>query len=174
MADEPLWNDIAAHWWREQLDNKRPGRSHRVALAHLRRCTSPVQAVAVPEALDLARRIGITRARHDQFETVLLTAIVLAHVREDDQSASVARQLGTGPGQRAAMSPLRFAQLLNAETTEEKLIAFRRAVALLRGAAHVSDLAFALLDWSEKTRIAWAFKYCGAPPSGPAAHVAPA
>ena len=164
MADESRWNEIAARWWRElQPTDTQPG--NRAALARLRRCTSPAQAAAIPEALDLARWVGITFGRHGRFEAVLLTAIVLAHVREDDRSASAARQLGgAGPDHRAAMSPLRFARLLNAETTEEKLVAFRRAVALLRGAVHVPSLALALLDWSEKTRIAWAFDYHGAPP----------
>jgi len=172
MTDESRWNEIAARWWRElQPDDQRPDPSqragNRAAVARLRRCTTAAQAAAIPAALDLARRVGITFGHHGRFETVLLTAIVLAHVREDDRGASAARQLGgVGPDQRAAMSPLRFARLLNAETTEEKLIAFRRAVALLRGAVHVPNLALALLDWSEKTRIAWAFDYHGAPSSG--------
>ena len=164
MAETQRWNDIAGRWWRGlQTTDTQPG--NRAALARLRRCSTPAQAATVPEALDLARQLGITFGRHHRFEGVLLTAMVLAHVREDDRSASLARQLGgAGPDQRAAMSPLRFARLLNADSTDEKLIAFRRAVALLRGVAHVPSLAAALLDWSEQTRIAWAFEYHGAPP----------
>jgi CRISPR system Cascade subunit CasB len=174
MADEPRWHDIAARWWRElQPDDKRPnpadGAGSRAALARLRRCTSAIHAATIAEALELARRLDITHGRHGRFESVLLTAVVLAHVRDDDRSAPVARRLGgAGPNSRAPMSPLRFARLLNAETTEEKLIAFRRAVVLLGGTAHVPNLASALLDWSDKTRIAWAFDYYGVPPPGPA------
>jgi CRISPR system Cascade subunit CasB len=177
MADETRWNDLAARWWRAlQPDEKRPDPSaragNRAALARLRRCSATVEAATIPEALVLAGRLGITHGLHARFEGVLLTAIVLAHVREDDRSAPVARQLGgAGPDARAPMSPLRFARLLNAETTEEKLIAFRRAVALLGGTANVPDLARALLNWSEKTRIDWAFDYHGAP-TGPAANPA--
>jgi CRISPR system Cascade subunit CasB len=177
MAEETSWNDIAARWWHalQPVDAARPG--NRAVLARLRRCTSAAQAATIAEALELARRLGITHGRHGRFETVLITAIVLAHVREDSRANSVARALGgAGPDSRAPMSPLRFARLLNAETTEEKLVAFRRAVALLGGTVHVPNLAAALLDWSEKTRIAWAFEYHGAPPpaAAPANPVQPA
>jgi CRISPR system Cascade subunit CasB len=172
MADETRWNEIATRWWRElQPDDKRPNPStkagDRASVARLRRCATVAQAATIPAALDLARRLDITHGRHGRLDSVLLAAIVLAHVRADDRSVPVARQLGgAGPDARAPMSPLRFARLLNAETVEEKLIAFRRAVALLGGTAHVPNLAFALLDWSDKTRIDWAFEYHGAPRPG--------
>jgi CRISPR system Cascade subunit CasB len=175
MAEETRWNERTARWWHElqPVDAARPG--NRAALARLRRCTSAAQAATIDEALKLADRLDITHGRHGRLESVLLTAIVLAHVREDSRAASVPRALGgVGPDSRAHMSPLRFARLLNAETTEEKLIAFRRAVALLGGTAHVPNLAAALLDWSEKTRIAWAFEYHGAPPPAATNPVQPA
>lgn len=166
MADNTPWNEIAARWWRElnPKDPKDQPPFARAALAQLRRCTSPAQAATISEALDLARRLGTASAQQARLEPALLTAMVLAHVREDDPKASAARQLGrAGSDERAAMSPLRFARLLSGETTAEKLIAFRRAVALLGGKVNVSSLAAASMNWSEKTRIAWAFDYHAVP-----------
>jgi CRISPR type I-E-associated protein CasB/Cse2 len=104
----------------------------------------------------------------------LAAAIILAQVREDDRSAPVARQLGaSGPDQRAVMSPLRLSRLLTADTIEDRLVAFRRVVALLGGRAHVPNLATALLDWSERTRIIWAFDYHNVPSPGTADFTTP-
>lgn len=169
MPDNTPWNEIAARWWRElnPKDPKDQPPFARAALARLRRCTSPAQAATISEALDLARRLGTVSASQTRLEPALLTAMVLAHVRENDDSIPAARQLGrAGFEERAAMSPLRFARLLGAETTTEKLIAFRRAVALLGGKVNVASLASALMNWSEKTRVTWAFDYHAVPPAG--------
>jgi CRISPR system Cascade subunit CasB len=179
MADEPRWNERAFRWWRELQPNdghpdptQRSG--NRAALARLRRCARVAEAASEPEALDLARRVGVTHAQHTRLEDALLAAIILAQVREDDRGAPVARQLGaSGPEQRAVMSPLRFSRLLTADTIEDRLIAFRRVVALLGGRAHVPNLATALLDWSERTRIIWAFDYHNVPPPGTADFTTP-
>lgn len=172
MADEHRWNRIAALWWAElQPNENRPNPSlragDRAALARLRRCTTTMEAASEPAALDLARRIGITHGLNGRLGDALLAAIVLAHVRKDDRGASVARRLGVGgPDQRAVMSPLRLSRLLSADTIEERLIAFRRVVALLDNEVNVANLAAALLDWSDRTRVAWAFDYHSVPPPG--------
>lgn len=168
MPEEPRWHDLAASWWRAlQPDDARRIPGNRAALARLRRCTTLAEIAGEREAIDLARRLRVTPDQLRRFEGVLLAAAVLAHVREDKRQSSVARSLGAaGPDQRAPMSPLRLTRLLSAQTFDERLIAFRRAVALLGGKANVPNLAHALLDWSEKTRIAWAFDYHGVPPPG--------
>jgi CRISPR system Cascade subunit CasB len=179
MADELRWNERAFRWWRELQPNdahpdpaQRSG--NRAALARLRRCARVEEAASEPEALDLARRVGVTHAQHGRLEDALLAAIILAQVREDDRSASVARQLGPpGPNQPPLMSRLRFSRLLTADSIEDRLIAFRRVVALLGGRAHVPNLATALLDWSERTRIIWAFDYHNVPSPGTADFTTP-
>lgn len=157
----------ATLWWRHlqpDPERKRPG--DRAALARLRRCTTLIEAAVEPAALDLARRVGVRDGSDTlRLERALLTAIVLAHVRAEDNGRPMARQLGpAAPGEAARMSPLRLARLLAADTFEERLIAFRRAVALAKGSVNVRDLAQALLDWSEPRRIQWAFAYHDAPP----------
>jgi CRISPR system Cascade subunit CasB len=169
MADNTRWNKIAAQWWRELNPENQKDQlpNARAALARLRRCTSLAQAATIPEALDLARRLGVVSTQQTLLERALLTAMVLAHVRDDDPKASAARQLGRASAEaRAVVSPLRFARLLSAESTAEQLIAFRRAVALLGGTVNVASLAEASMNWSEKTRIAWAFDYHAVPSAG--------
>lgn len=169
----------AVQWWRAlQPDPKREPRQDRAgdraALAKLRRCTTPLQAAFEPAALSLARCLGIRDGGDEGLDDALLAAIVLAHVREDAPEERVARQLGAADlSGHAPMSPLRLTRLLAAETQEERLVAFRRAVALLKGRLNVRDLALALLDWSERHRIEWAFAYHNVPPPGDSTETGP-
>lgn len=149
------------HWWRElQPDpaRKRPG--DRAALARLRRAATPIEAAEEPATIDLARRLHATE---HGLELVALCAAVIAHVREDD-TLPAARRLGGGTDGRPLVSLLRFRRLIQAETAADRLIQFRRAVALAGQKLNVADLAEALLDWSERRRIAWIFRYHDAPP----------
>lgn len=158
----------AARWWhglQPDPERKRPG--DRAALARLRRCETVLDAAVEPAALDFAKRVGVRGGEDPALGDALLAAVVLAHVRKDAPGLPVARQLGAaGADKRAAMSPLRLARLLAADTREERLVAFRRAVALADRTLDVRDLAHALLDWSERRRVAWAFAYHAVPPPG--------
>jgi CRISPR system Cascade subunit CasB len=166
--------DIAADWWgalQPDPDRHRPG--DRAALAQLRRCSRPEDAIEVPAALALARALGARDGHDRRLGDFLATAIVLAHVRKDDRDNRMARQLGAAvQGERALLSPLRLARLLAAQTPEERIAAFRRAVALADHKVNLRDLADAMLDWShpvagERIRIAWAFAYHNVPsPTG--------
>jgi CRISPR system Cascade subunit CasB len=157
---------IAAQWWcglQPSLASGEPNlRADRAALAELRRADLPA-AMQIPATLDLFRRLG--RRRPEALPDIALCAAVLASVREDDPGLRAARSLGAPPGEpeeRAAMSPLRFRRLMEAATPEERLVAFRRAVALARGRINVRDLAAACLDWSDNRRRRWIFEYYAA------------
>ncbi len=172
MLEQSRDSKVAARWWFElQPNEKHPDPSrrsgNRPALARLRRCTTVAEAGSEREALELARSLGATPGQPQRLESALLAAIVLAHVRQDDRGISVARRLGAGGAdRRAPMSPLRLSRLLTADSIEERLIAFRRVVALLSGYANVANLSRALLDWSQPIRIEWAFDYHDVPPPG--------
>jgi CRISPR system Cascade subunit CasB len=162
----------AAAWWRAlQPDparrNPRDRPGDRGALARLRRCHHPLDAAAEPAALDLARRLGVRSGGDPALADALAAAVVLAGVRASDPGGPhPARRLGSG--ERPLMSRLRLARLLAADTPEERLTGFRRAVALAGGAADGAALAEALLDWPGQ-RVRWAFEYHAAePPPGPA------
>ena len=60
------------------------------------------------------------------------------------------------------MKPLRFRRLIEAETLEERLIMFRRAVQLSDRRLNVLELSAACLDWSEVRRQRWIFDYYNA------------
>jgi CRISPR system Cascade subunit CasB len=60
------------------------------------------------------------------------------------------------------MKPLRFRRLMEAETPDERLTAFRRLVALAGGRVNVRNLAAALLAWNEDLRTRWIYDYWNA------------
>ncbi len=162
----------AVQWWRDLQPNFASGarnpRADRAALARLRR-GDLTAAMQEPATFDLFRRLD--RHRSEALPEVALCAATLASVREDDEQLHAARQLGGRPGDpdaRAAMSPLRFRRLIEAQTLEDRLTTLRRAVALVRGSINVRDLAAACLDWSEPRRNRWVFEYYAAGFAAPA------
>lgn len=165
-------------WWRELMPDEATGRrGDRAVLARLRRAATPLEAVEEEATIDLARRLGGGLRTLDD---VAVCAAVLAHVRQDDGSP-IARRVGPVPGdptRRPLMSALRFRRLIQADVPEDKLIQFRRLLALADRKANVTDLASALLDWSERRRRDWIFRYyAGEPPArdddAPASQPAP-
>lgn len=157
---EKAW--LAAQWWRE-LATDEFGPRDRAAIARLRHAASPLEAAEEEATITLVRRLdgGI-----ESLERIAVCAGVLAHVRTDDD-ATVARRIGrTGdPEKRAKMSRLRFRRLIQADTAEDVFVQFRRLVALADRKVNVEDLAAALLDWSDRRKRDWIFRYhMGEPP----------
>jgi len=154
----------AASWWQELQPKDEAGKRHggdRGALARLRRCSIVMDAMSEPATLKLCRRLG---AGEDRLERAGLVAAVLAHVRDDQPGIIVARQIGVQQDGSAVMSDLRFRRLLQAETTDEQLIGFRRLVALAGRRVNVADLAAGLWHWGhERTRRHWIYAYHDAP-----------
>jgi len=155
----------AVEWWRElqpDRDRKRPG--DRAALARLRRCATVAEAMQDPAAISLYRRCG--GGGPQDLPTIGLAAGVLTHVRTDDPNQPrLARRLGpdtTDKVETALLKPLRFRRLMEADTPDERLTAFRRMVALANGTVNVRELAGALLDWSERRRTRWIYDYWNA------------
>ncbi len=154
----------ALRWWQDLTPA--PARQHRgdrAALARLRRCATVAEAMQEPETICLLRIAGGNGP--NDLKIAGLTAAVLAHVREHDPSTRVARQIGPeNPGQpeTAIVKPLRFRRIMEADTPDERLTAFRRLVALAGGRLNVSDLARALVHWDEQTRIQWTYEYWNA------------
>jgi CRISPR system Cascade subunit CasB len=160
--------DLALHWWRDLQDTRRDGspnpRGDRAALARLRRA-EPVDALTDEAVMDLYRRMFGPAFVAAKMKLAVRLALVLAHVRENGK-LRFGEALGEG-GDNAPLKPLRFKRLLLAESEEEIIRQFRRAVDLAGDVANVLDLARLLLDWtdpdrSEKTRTRLAFNYFGA------------
>lgn len=156
----------AAEWWRRLQPNfsneERNPQGDRAALARLRRCGSVNDAMQEPATIGLFRALGWHSP--DLLPKVALTAAVLASVRKPGRGR-FARAIGPeSPSQpeTALVKPLRFRRLMEADTDDERLTAFRRTVALADGTADPADLAGALLDWSERRRMDWIFEYWNA------------
>ena len=161
--------DIVARWWRDLQPNAATGApGDRAAAARLRRCTTVGEAMLEQETATLLRRLsGDAR----DLPHVALLAAVLAGVREDAPGTGVARALGPDDPdhpETAAMSPLRFRRLLEAEEGDDRLTSLRRMVTMLGGTLDVRDLATSVLRWTDRRRIAWTYAYwnAGRPESG--------
>jgi CRISPR system Cascade subunit CasB len=153
----------AAGWWQGLQPAYTPGGrpGDRGALARLRRCATLLEAASEPATIALCRRL---EGRERDLDRAALIAAVLAHVRKDNPSMTVARQIGRQQDNSAAMSDLRFRRLLGAETDDERLTAFRRLVAIAGRTLNVSDLAASLWHWGdERRRLAWIYAYYDAP-----------
>ena len=156
----------AVSWWRDlQPDPERQYPGDRATLARLRRCGDIAELMLEPATIGLFRRVEADRA--DDLPLVALAAGVLAHVRADEPAILVARQIGPDNPDKpetALMKPLRFRRLMEAETPDERLIAFRRLVALARNTLSARDLAGSLLGWTDERRRRWALAYWNADP----------
>ena len=156
---------IAQNWWRTLIpaDGQQSG-SQRAALANLRRATTPLEVIQVPEALRL-----VARLRRDPDRTAILAG-VLAAVRETE-GRTVAEAIGRkslDDDDSAQLSEARFRRLM--QTPASGLMdPMRRLVRTLKGKANVGDLAFSILHWSDGVKQRWILDYYGvsdAIPSG--------
>lgn len=172
----------AVQWWRDLQpyfsDGSRNPRADRAALARLRRADL-LGAMQDPATFALFRALG--RQHPNDLPRIALCAAVLAGVREDRPAEHPARTLGPpslDTVEQAAMKPLRFRRVIEAETPEERLGALRRAVQLADRRLNVRELASACFDWSEGRRRQWIFEYYNAgfaaPASEPTSEEAPA
>jgi CRISPR system Cascade subunit CasB len=156
-------SQAAAGWWHTLQPDPATGRpGDRAALARLRCCASVAEAMQEPATMALFRRCGA--AGPADLPRVALTAAVLAHVRADEPG-SIARRLGPDDPdhlETARLKPLRFRRLMDATTPDERLLAFRRLVAIAGGSLNIGALADALLHWNEACRQRWVYDYWNA------------
>ena len=154
----------AIGWWAGLQDDAGGRRgANRAVLARLRHCATIAEAMQEPSAIVLFNRLGATGP--DDLPTVALTAAVLAHVRVDIPSSTVARAVGPASVEQpetAVLKPLRFRRLLEASEHDERLIGFRRLAGLAGGKLPVADLAASLLNWNENRRRRWVYDYWNA------------
>lgn len=174
----------ALDWWRRLSDPRSgdPG-----TLARLRRSRSTLEAMQVPDAIELARRQGAIpregQAPDWKVRAALDLARVLAHVRQHEPTDHPMRAAGWRrfPGarresdageDRPVLSEARFRRLLLTGDGEEKVSAFTRLIALLGGTIKVDDLAHDFVRWNhpelgDRVRERWAFLYYAAGSAAP-------
>jgi len=171
--------DTARKWWVSICD---PQQGDAAGRARLKRCRSATEALTIPAALGLARRLGAIREPLDRrrLEGVLGLARVLAHVTSDSAvTAMRAAGWGSFPGERREadadtgarprLSEVRFRRLLQTEGGEEQVVMFTRLVRLIGGEVNIAALARDYLTWDwDTTRHRWAFEYYAAGAAAPA------
>ncbi len=143
----------AREWWRTL-------RTDAAGCAALRRCRVPIEALMHPQTYRLISGLGW---RGDRGERVAALAAILGHVSEDD-ARPLARALGNSRfgADDATLSEARFRRLIATDEINDLQLEMTRLVALAGGAVSVSDLAWSVLFWNDKTRARWASLYYAA------------
>jgi CRISPR type I-E-associated protein CasB/Cse2 len=152
----------ARDWWRITISDAEGDRGLR---ARLRRCATPLDAVGIPAAIGLARRLGrvpdesAPAWKHRAFERALGLAIVLAGVRVDS-GIPLMRSLGWGvfPYDKKEndagvvppiLSELRFRRFLQTEGEDELIAGFMRLISWAGGETDVTNLSRVFLRWDD-------------------------
>jgi CRISPR system Cascade subunit CasB len=175
-VQRPELRNAASRWWRRTIDESKPVADPRVR-ALLRRAHTANEAIMIPAAVDLARRLklvpdsSVDPTGRDLTRALDLTR-VLAHIRTHAKMHPM-RELGYSSfpgddvegGKAPTLSELRFRRLLQASAGEPKVAAFKRLVAQLDDTANVADIAEAFWFWNDPdahVKQVWAFKYFNA------------
>lgn len=161
--------DRAAHWWRGLQGLAGDTSPDRAALAQLRRCDRPLDALFVPAGIDLVRRLGVRQQDEHAIRRATGLAALLAQVRESGEP--LMRKLGrrAAGDEDAILSEQRLRRALAVEEPEEQLAMFRRLVAQAGNQCDPRDLAESYLNWGDRVRTRWAFQYYAAEHAAPEA-----
>ena len=166
MTAAPAPGSVAAAWWHRTFrDEHGSGYASR---ARLRRCLTPVDAIAIDAVHDLNRHLDAA-GHHPCADRLALLAITLAHVEEDGQHP-LAELLGArrGKGASRVLNKLRWQALIRITDPRELITPLRRAMAVVcHRPIHVGALAGDLFRWNDTTRTKWCFQYFGAGGSAP-------
>jgi len=137
------WSGLR-QWW-EWLDDNRGER------ARLRRCETPEDVLVQSGFHALCRKLP----EWEKSDLIGLAAVagLLSHVAEGTD-IDFAHQLGSSKdgGDRAAMSEMRFQQLMASENIDELYSRLRRAIQLLKRNGNIISLADGVLHWSREQR----------------------
>lgn len=149
FVSNPEARETLIKWWQE-LDKARGER------AALRRCHETAEVVFIPSFHRL--RWGLSQFKP---ESLAVIAGVIAHVKNNDDSAHIAAQMAkpkTG-SDTSRVSELRFRRLLKIKDRDELLGAMIRIVRLLDENVNISSLADSIYWWNENVRKDWAYEY---------------
>lgn len=161
--DKPA-GEMLVKWWTELPDDK-GGR------AELRRAHDLMHIVMSPAYQRLHRMLcRVLPEGHvpaDKEDRLAIAAALLAHVKDDDSSASlpVLMSKREQEGDRPPVSPLRFRRLLEMTDVEDLFVGLRRVLPLLGHRANVVALANDVVNWGDATRKRWAYRYSWPQPS---------
>ena len=162
--------DTAATWWRylhglNESGTEQIRHPNRAAIAQLRRCRQPIDALILPEGMNLVCRVVVkknfepTKAGWGIAVTRVATlAVLLAHLRTTDEP--LMRKLGEQTSEHSAiLNKTRFLRALRADDPQELMAVLRRLLAQANWRACPIELASSVLYWGDKIRAHWAAQY---------------
>jgi|SRR5579885_3001098 len=137
-------------WWKGLEDDRGAG-------AELRRCHSLLDVMLTPAFQAVRQRLieaGLKPRASDEDRLAAIIGLA-AHLKEaGDQEPAPA----FSEGERPAVSPLRFRQILDARDDEELFHRLRRVLPLVEHLG-LSKLARDVFNWDEATRKRWVYGY---------------
>ncbi len=168
-------SDLFLGWWRQYIDqgprsqqdpSGRPARRNGDpgVRAKLRRCHVWSDALAIPAAHDLTRRLRVSvddpRRVIAAFNVARVLAHITAHVPQTlmDRAGAPADGIRTDES-RARVSEARYRRLVQADVGDELADMVTRLLAQLNGEVNVAKLGRDLMRWNDQTRVEWAFQY---------------
>ncbi len=150
------------HWW-HGLHSPQASGGQRAARAQLKRCHD-LQAVTLEPAYQaLYQQLRAANGGDGwptyQQDRIAALAALGAHLKEGNElSFPKAASRGAAEG-RAALTPLRFRRLLDADDTDTLFLGLRRALPLLGYALNPAQLAQDVFGWGDAVKRRWAYDY---------------
>lgn len=158
QADHPVYQALLR--WHEDLHEK-----HRGDRAELRRANSPLE-VELTEAFHRARQRLLKAAGEQPLNDERLALVIglSSHLKERIGSArNVAAACDRGKGERPLIAPLRFRQLLEADTPELLYTRLRRVLPLLsqsgKNGLSLRALSADVYSWGDRVKRQWIYDY---------------
>jgi CRISPR system Cascade subunit CasB len=145
-------------WWKA-LDDNRGDR------AELRRCEDLLQVMQTPAFQRIRRQLVEKGLKSEDSERDRLAAVIglTAHVASTADPAlhKALPRLAEAfsKGDKPAVSPLRFRQLLDARTDDELFTRLRRVLPLVKADVNLFELANSVFYWGDSVRKRWVYDY---------------
>jgi CRISPR system Cascade subunit CasB len=146
-------------WW-HALQSPQAGGSLRAARAQLKRCASVAAVTLEPAYQQLYQQLREANGGQDwpahQQDRLAALAALGAHLQTaNDQALPKA----ASAGDKAALSPLRFRRLLDADDIDTLFTGLRRALPLVGHALNPAQLAKDVFEWGDAVKRRWAYAY---------------
>ena len=148
------FGDALLRWWRGLNDN-------RGDRAELRRCEELLQIMQTPAFQRIRRQLMDMGLKVQASERDRLAAVIglAAHVTGADPARMPSLAEAFSEGDKPAVSPLRFRQLLDSRTDDELFIRLRRVLPLVKDRVNLFDLANSVFYWGDGVRKRLIYDY---------------
>jgi CRISPR system Cascade subunit CasB len=146
----PLTGTLLA-WW-HGLEQNRGDR------AELRRCADLLQVMQTQAFHGARQRLVIAGMSDGNSRNPRLAAIIAlaVHVKASSEESL---PIAFSSGEKPAVSPLRFRQILEAASDDELFTRLRRVLPLIHGRVNLPGMAANVWYWGDTVRKRWVYDY---------------